>query len=372
MLKGDLKLKKLRMGIIGTGMAFEKLHYPAYQELKDKFQIVAICDSDVEKTEKWRQTLGLKPEDIYRDFHEMLQRDDIDAFDIMVPIELNYEVTEEVARAGKPVICEKPLAPTREQARAARDLPKSFNIPILIAENFRYNDEINIIRDLLRTGDIGTVYYFIQNRVVNFPQDMLKDKFPAKEWRQHPEFPGGAFLDTGVHDIAALRHIFGAIDYVQAIGRTLDQEFTPYSVIQANLQFKSGITGHFSFFSAGKEMQRPLVGLRLWGTKGMIFLEERDCGTINVAYNDGASRQIPYKPQRGYYHELLNFYKAATGEEPLSVTPEIEYGDAMTVFAILESIMEKHIVPVDGVKNLEYLTQTSSAVKNPQNQPVLH
>ena len=348
------------MGIIGTGMAFEKLHYPAYQDLKDKFQIVALCDSDIQKAENWRQTLGLKPLDTYSDFHEMMKRDDIDAFDIMVPIELNYQVTEEVAQAGKPIICEKPLAPSKEQAKAARDLPKRFDIPIMIAENYRYNDELNIIRDVIRTNDIGTVYYFIQNRVVDFPHDMLKNKFPAKEWRQYPEFSGGAFLDTGVHDIAALRHIFGAIDYVQATGRSQGQDFTPYSVIQANLQFMSGVTGHFTFFSAGKEMQRPLIGLRIWGTKGMIFLEERDCGTINIAYNDGTGRQIPYKPQREFYHELLNFYRAATGEEPLSVTPEIEYGDAMTVFAILDSIREQRNIPVDRTQTFEYQPQTST------------
>ena len=162
------------MGIIGTGMAFEKLHFPAYQELADKFQIVAICDSDIKKAENWREPLRLRPEDIYSDFHELMKRDDLDAFDIMVPIELNYEVTEEVAQAGKPIICEKPLAPTKEQAEAARDLPKRFNIPIMIAENYRHNEEINIIRDLIRTNNIGTVYYFIQNRVVDFPSDMLK------------------------------------------------------------------------------------------------------------------------------------------------------------------------------------------------------
>lgn len=346
-------MQKLRMGIIGTGMAFERLHYPAYQELKDKIQIVALCDTDVQKAEKWRQTLGLKQEDIYSDYHEMIKRQDIDAFDIMVPIELNYQVAVEVARSGKPLICEKPLAPSKEQAKAARDLPKRFKVPIMIAENYRYNEDINIIRDLVRTKDIGTVYYFIQNKVVNFPCDMFKNKFAAKEWRQHPEFPGGVFLDTGIHDIAALRHIFGAIDYVQAMGRSLEEDFAPYSVIQVNLQFKSGVTGHFTFFSAGQEMQRPLIGLRIFGTNGMIFLEERDCGTVNVAYNNGTSKQIPYQPRRGYYNELLNFYKAATGEEALSVTPEMEYGDAMTVFAILDSIKKRANIPVDHKQTYE-------------------
>ncbi len=90
-----------------------------------------------------------------------------------------------------------------------------------------------------------------------------------------------------------------------------------------------------------------MIGLRIFGANGMIYLEERDCGTVNVAYNDGRSEQIPYKPQRGYYHELLNFYRAATGEEPISVTPELEFGDARMVFAILESAREGWIMPVD-------------------------
>ena len=94
-------------------------------------------------------------------------------------------------------------------------------------------------------------------------------------------------------------------------------------------------------------MQRPLVGLRMFGTGGMIYLEERDCGAINVAYNDGGHQVVSYRPQRGYYNELLNFYNASTGREPLAVTPEMEYGDAMTVFAMLDSIKEKRIMEVD-------------------------
>lgn len=346
-------MKKLRMGIIGTGMAFERLHYPAYKELSDKFEIAALCDSDRFKAENWRDTLGLSDNDIYSDFHEMIKRDDLDAFDIMVPIELNYEVTEAVAKSGKPIICEKPLAPTKAQALAARKLPEKFDVPIMIAENYRYNDEINIIRDLVRTQDIGEVYYFVQNRVVDVPKEMYKNKFPAKEWRQHPEFPGGIFYDTGVHDIAALHHIFGAVDSVHAFGVEQEADYSPYSVVQANLRFKSNIIGQFSFFCSGKEMQRPLIGLRIFGTNGMIFLEERDCGTVNVAYNDGTSRQIPYKPQMGFYHELLNFYKAAVGEEPISVPPELEFGDAMTMFAIMESIETQEIVEVAREREYE-------------------
>lgn len=340
-------MEKLRMGIIGTGMAFEKLHYPQYQKLQDKYQIVAICDQDQQHLDKWQNTLGLRKQDTYNDFREIMRRVDIDAFDILVPIELNFEVTEAVARAGKPIICEKPLAPTMEQAEAAKELAAKYKIPIMIAENFRYNEEINIIRDMLRTEKVGRTLYFLWNRVVNFPQDMLGNKFPATEWRQYPEFPGGAILDTGVHDIAALRHIFGAVDRVQSFGRRQREDFSPYSVLTTNVVCKSGVIGNYTFFNTGMEMQRPLIGLRIFCSGGEIFLEERDCGTINVAYNDGHSERISYQPQQGYYNELVNFYQAAINNEPISVPPELEFGDARMLFAMLESVREDQMVPVD-------------------------
>jgi len=340
-------MEKLRVGIIGTGMALEKLHYPAYQELADKYQIVALCDVDPEKARPWAGRLGLGQENIYTDYREMIKRQDIDVFDIMVPIELNFKVTEDVAAAGKPIICEKPLAPTLEQARACMEIPRRYNIPMMIAENYRYNEEVDKIRDLARTGKIGQVLYFMQNRVVDFRSDMFGDKFPAREWRQHPEFPGGAILDTAVHDLAMLRHIFGSVDKVQAFGRPQMDDYAPYSVITANISFKTGVIGNFTFFCAGKEMQRPLIGLRIFGTEGMIYLEERDCGTINIAYNNGAAERISYRPQRGYYNELLNFYNAAIGKEPVSVTPEMEFGDVKMIFDILKSVRDEFIVPVD-------------------------
>lgn len=339
------------MGIIGTGLAFERLHYPAYQELSDCYELMAVCDRDLARARFWVDQLGLGQEAAYGDFRRLIARDDLDAVDIMVPIGQNYEVTEAVARAwsgkGRAIICEKPLAPTMDQANAHAELPRRYGVPILIAENYRYNEEVNKLRDLVRTARAGETVYFLQNKVACFPCDAEKDQFARTEWRQHPDYPGGNLLDAGVHDLAGLRHIFGAIRNVHAIGRRQDADFAPCGVIQANLRFWSGLTGQFTFFDTGREPQRPLVGLRIFGTQGEIYLEERDCGTINVAYHDGRAERIAYTPRRGYYNELLNFYQAFAGREPLAVTPEMELGDARTVFAILRSLEEDAIVAID-------------------------
>jgi predicted dehydrogenase len=330
-------MQKLRVGIIGAGMAFEKLHYPAYWKLRDKFEITSICDTNREKAFGWAKTLKIPEENVFTNYMDMLNKDYIDVFDIMVPIELNFETAENIVKEKKPMICEKPLAPTKKQAEEFRKLPQKYNTHILIAENYRYNDEINIIKNIINEQKIGETIYFMQNRVLNFPKDMLGNKFPAVEWRQFPKYPGGAILDTGVHDIAALHHIFGSIDKIHAFARKQKEEFSPYSVVNVNMLFTSGLTGQFTFFCSGKEMQMPYIGLRIFGTKGEIFLEKRDCGTINIAYNDGNSEQIPYKPQQGYYHQLVNFYNGVTGKEKFSVTPEIEFGDTEIIFDIIES-----------------------------------
>lgn len=350
-------LSKLRVGVIGTGMAFERLHYPAYLKLSDVYEIGAVCDQDESKLADWGQRLGLSGENLYTDWRKMVGRDDLDVIDIMVPIELNYAITEGVARelAGKRkgIICEKPLAGTFREALSARELAQRYSVMIMIAENYRYSEEMNIIRDLVTSRRVGDPMYFIYNRTVDFPSDVWKDDFAAREWRQYPQFPGGAIADMAVHDIAGMRHVFGAIDRLHAFGRPQEAEFSPYSVVAVNLLFKSGLVGQFSFFCAGKEMQRPLVGFRIFGTEGMIYLEERNVGVINVAYNDRRSEQIPYDPQKGYYNELLNLANALTGKEPVSVPPEMEYGDLKMVRDILKSVQEQKIVTVD--KTADYV-----------------
>lgn len=344
-------MERLKVGIIGTGMAFERLHYPAFQELSEQYQITAVCDEDRFKAEKWAKQLGLTENDVYTDYRELARRDDLQVLDIMVPIGLNFTVAEGVAAiisgTGKGIILEKPLAPTLEQAKQAADLPRKYNVMMMIAENYRYDEEVNLIRELVGEGSIGAVDYFIVNRMFSMLDDMSQNTFAAREWRQHPDFPGGFFYDSAVHDMAALRHIFGAIDEVTAYGQKKAEIPGQFSVVNVILKFTSGLTGSFSFCSSIKELQSPLVGLRIFGRKGQIYLEERDAGVVNLFAADGTTRQISYQPRRGYYNELLNFYNAYIGKETLAVTPELEFGDARTVLAILESLEHETPVKVD-------------------------
>lgn len=340
-------MKTIRLGVIGTGMAWERLHYPAIQELGSKYEIVALANRTKSDAEYFAKRINLDTKNVYDDYMDMLQRNDLDAVDILVPIELNYRVSEDVARSGFDFICEKPLAPDMTQARKYLDLSRKHRVKIMIAENYRYNEENNKIRDLVNSGKIGDVVYFIRNNINCFPCQMTKDTFAATEWRQHPDFPGGAFADAALHDLAGMRHIFGAVECVQAFGKPQKEDFNPYKSVNTNILFKNGVIGQYTYFPSGVESQKPAVGFRIFGTKGEIYLEDKNCGIINIAYNDGSSEQVGYTPERGFYNELLNFYNALNGTEQISVTPEIEFGDVKMVFDVMESIEKREIIYVD-------------------------
>jgi len=239
----------------------------------------------------------------------MLKRDDLDAVDVLVPIQLNYEVSEAVLKAGKNLICEKPLAPDMEQARKFLNLAERYNVKIMIAENYRYNEENSKIKE----------------------------------------------IDAALHDIAAMRHIFGHVVCVQALGKPQQQDFNPYVSVNANILFRGGAIGQYTYFPSGIETQKPLVGFRIFGTKGEIYLEEKTCGVINVTYHTGQAEQIKYTPERGYYNELLNFYNSLNGMEEIYVTPEVEFGDVKMVFDILKSVSKRQIMYVDEPQNGEYI-----------------
>ena len=125
------------------------------------------------------------------------------------------------------------------------------------------------------------------------------------------------------------------------------EDFNPYKSINSNILFKNGVIGQYTYYPSGIETQKPPVGLRIFGTKGEIYLEDKNSGIINVSYHDGQQEQIQYTPERGFYNELLNFYNALNQTEEISVTPDIEYGDVKMVFDILESISKREIRYVD-------------------------
>jgi len=332
----------LKIGIIGAGMAWEKLHWPAFQRLKDHFTITAVCDRDMKKARQAANCAGLGNDKAFDSYQKMLNTADMEAVDIIVPIDQTFEITKDVIAHNKHIVVEKPLAATLSGAKELIKLGKK--LKIMVAENYRYDEENKIIKNLIDERAIGNVVYFIDNNIQEFQEKMLGGDFASTEWRQHPDFRGGIFLDGAVHHMARQRFLFGGVESVYATGRLTSAEFSPYSSINALLRFKDQITGHYVFYCIGKEMQAPLVGLRIFGTDGEIFLEDKNCGFVNFTRKDGQKQVIPYKPNEGYFNELLNFYEAVKNDTKIVATPDKGLGDVQVIFDILNSIETGQVI----------------------------
>lgn len=337
-------MKKIKLGIIGTGMAWNRLHYPALKQLCDKFEITALCDTDIQKAKSVAKTIGLSEQNVYDDANEMLSNADVEAVDTMVPISQNYEIANKAISSKKNLIAEKPFAANPDDAQKLQQLAKDNNVKVMVAENFRYEEENLIIKDIVSKGKIGQVIYFIENNTGDFSEDIKKDTFAAKEWRQHPTFKGGIFLDSGIHDVARMRFLFGDVESLYATARKQNDEFCPYSSIHSQLKFKNGVIGHYNYFDRIKETQAPYMGFRIIGTDGEVFLESREKGYVYVSHKDGSEQQIKYTPSKGYYNELLNFYNALSSNEDIVSTPEKETGDIQTIFNIMHSVETNSVV----------------------------
>src|SRR5215216_2786121 len=107
----------VRLGIIGTGIAVEKLHWPALRQMPDHFDIVAFANHTRPKAEAFAQLAGLSMDNYHTDYAELLARDDVDAVLICLPIPLLYPSTRAALEAGKHVLCEKPVGGNLDQGR---------------------------------------------------------------------------------------------------------------------------------------------------------------------------------------------------------------------------------------------------------------
>nr|MBC8400837.1 Gfo/Idh/MocA family oxidoreductase [Candidatus Neomarinimicrobiota bacterium] len=81
----------IKLGIIGTGLAARKLHWPALKKLLAKFEIATVCNHTDQKAREFARLVGGVP--YVLDYHDLLDNSQIEAVDIVLPIELNHIVT---------------------------------------------------------------------------------------------------------------------------------------------------------------------------------------------------------------------------------------------------------------------------------------
>jgi predicted dehydrogenase len=151
-------MKRLRIGIIGCGgIAFGK-HLPALKAI-NRADIAAFCDLKEDKARKAAAEYGIQSARVYTDYQELLKDESIDVCYVLTPNRSHAEISCDAMRAGKHVMCEKPMAKTAADARRMVQVAKETGKKLTIGYQHRHKAESKYVKQVIERGDLGEIYY---------------------------------------------------------------------------------------------------------------------------------------------------------------------------------------------------------------------
>ncbi len=253
------------IGIVGLG-GISRWHLEGYKLYGLK--VVAGADIDEERFKFAREEFGI--EDLYTDFRELIDRDDVRIVDITVPhkLEIRAPIVEYAAKKGRAIFIQKPLMSYLSEAKELVDIAKSYGAPMMVNQNSVFVPGFQAIEPYVRDElYIGTPYYCqIENRSW---VDVSKDHWFAKGKRW-------IISDVAVHHLALVRHWFGDADTVYAVAAAdaSQKGVLAESLGVLNIKFKNGVVcvviNNWCF--RGKDGRRPhsLEEIVIQGDRGCI------------------------------------------------------------------------------------------------------
>lgn len=329
----------IRLGVIGCGIAARLLHWPALKRLTDRFVITAICNRTPEKAKSFAALVGAatgRSIPVVLDYRELLERHDVDAVTVLLPIGLNEGVCKDAVAAGKHILVEKPLSGDLESADRLVELERrTSGLVMMVAENARYRRVYGALADILRGRMIGRPVAFhwrFWQRV-----DPSTSPYARTTWRIHHTYEGGFVTDAGVHHVAALREVFGDLRAVGATAASHNPAIGRMDTLTALFRSEGGgrtlpVSGVVDWrFSAPGEARDRLEVLT---SEGRAIVE----GTrLTVARPGlGAPAVFDHPDDGGYLEEYLDFHRAFTAAQAPKSTFEKAYGDLATLLGAVE------------------------------------
>ena len=347
-------MKKLKVGIIGCGGIATGKHLPAMEGI-GLFEVAAFCDLIPERAEMAKEKYGVEGANVYTDYKELLQ-EDLDAVYVLTPNNSHAPISIAAMKAGKHVMCEKPMATSYAEAKAMVDTSKATGKILNIGYQNRYRTDSRYLKAACEEDELGEIYYAkahaIRRRAVPTWGVFLDAEKQG----------GGPLIDIGTHALdltlwmmdnyepasvtgSVFRKLADQKNTANAWGDWDAAKFTVEDSAFGFIKMKNGATivleSSWALNSlevdeaktslcgtkAGADMKD---GLRINGVKhNKMYIEKPQLDAAGVAFYDGSAD----KPQE---IEQKVFYEAVTEGKELIVKPE----QAMVVTQILEAIYE--------------------------------
>ena len=194
--------KKLGLALMGLGYYSTDILAPSIQMCKNTY-LAGIITGTPSKAEEWSAKYNLKKENIYNydNFDDIVNNDDIDIVYVVLPNGLHKEFTIRAAKAGKHVICEKPMAVNAAECREMIDACNENNVQLTIGYRMHFEPNTQEIMRLAKDKDFGDI------RQISTGAGFNMSSFDS--WKSKKELAGGAMMDMGVYPLQAARYSTG-------------------------------------------------------------------------------------------------------------------------------------------------------------------
>src|SRR5262245_41291832 len=216
--------KTLRVGMIGSRF-MGKTHSTAWRQaphffsLKANVELSTTCGRDRDAVEAARAQLGWKKAST--DWREVVESPDIDIVDVNTPNDSHAEISIAAARAGKHILCEKPLAMTVGECKEMLDAAKKAKVVHMVCHNYRRIPAIAQAKKMIEEGAIGNVFHYY----ARYAQDWIVDPDFPLVWRLQKGVSGsGAHGDINAHIIDLARYLVGEFKEVCGVMNTFIKE----------------------------------------------------------------------------------------------------------------------------------------------------
>lgn len=210
--------EKIRIGIIGCGQIAQQ-HMDAYAKIPEA-EMVAFADLNEDAARKSADKYCAQH--VYRDFRELLKRDDLHAVDVCLHNNFHMPVTVAVLEAGKHAYCEKPMAGSYRDAVTMLDAAKATGKKLHIQLGLLYSNETRVAKELIESGQLGNTYHgrSVGHRRRGRP---FVDGYGTQTFVQKRNSAGGALYDMGVYHISQLLYLLGNPNVERVTGKTYQE-----------------------------------------------------------------------------------------------------------------------------------------------------
>ena len=297
--------KTVNIGIVGTQF-MGRAHSNAWMDVGKFYDLPAMpvmkaaCDNVAENLEPFCKRFGWQSRE--KDWQNLVARDDIDVIDICTSNNVHMPIAVAAAKAGKHLICEKPVAMNADEAKAMLDAAKAAGVLHMVAFNYRRVPAIALAKQIIEEGKIGKVFHF--NAV--YYQDWLVDPAFPYVWRHDKSVAGsGAHGDMNAHIVDLARFLVGEVEAVcgaeevfikerQMPGGSGKGTVTADDALFSLARFADGALGSFmaTRFASGR---KNYLRFELFGSEGSLLFNLERLNEIQYYTRSEAGREQGFR-----------------------------------------------------------------------------